>query len=82
MESKADVVVCSVAVGFRERMWGGIRPEHCKALEPLNGLLAGKTEFYGVEVTLESELVVGRVPLESIPLLAKLTVVVRPNPPV
>lgn len=46
LESKADVVIWLVAVGLRERMWGGIRPEHRKALELLNDLLAGKTEFY------------------------------------
>lgn len=80
LESKADVVIWLVAAGGRERMWGGIRPEHHRALEQLNALFAGKIEFYGVEITGESKLLTRHEPWG--PLLPKLTVVVRPNRPV
>jgi hypothetical protein len=78
LESKVDVVIWLVLADMHQRMWGGIRPEHDRALAQLNVLFAGKIQFYGVELTLESE----KRPMgeTSTPiLLPKLTVVVRPN---
>jgi hypothetical protein len=77
LESKADVVIWLVAAGWRERMWGGMRREHRSALEQLNALFAGKIEFYGVELTSESETAFRDKPFP--PLVPKLTVVARPN---
>ena len=76
LEAKADVVVWLVVADLRERMWGGIRPEHCRALEQLNALFAGRIEFYGVELTLESELRPFGEPYEDDPILPRLTVII------
>jgi len=54
-ESKADVIIWLVASDVRQFISGGIRPEHRRALQRLNEVFVGCIEFYGVEVSLQSE---------------------------
>jgi hypothetical protein len=76
LESKADVIIWLVASDVRWRISGGIRPEHRRALEQLNEVFAGKINFYGVEVRLESEPF--RPDEPAGPLLPRITVPVSP----
>lgn len=77
LESKADVIIWLVASDVRWRISGGIRPEHRRALQQLNEVFAGKIEFYGVEVHLESEPRALGEPYG--PILPRIAVPVRPS---
>jgi hypothetical protein len=77
LESKADVIVWLVTYDVRLRISGGIRPEHRRALQQLNDVFAGKIEFYGVEVSLESEPRLLGEP--DGPILPRIAVPVRPG---
>jgi len=77
LESKADVIIWLVASDLRMRISGGIRPEHRRALQQLNEVFAGKIEFYGVEVSLESE--PHRLGELDGPILPRIAVPVRPS---
>lgn len=77
-EAKADAIIWLVATDVRLFISGGIRPEHRRALQRLNEVFAGTIEFYGVQVSLESE----PRPLSEPdgPVFPRIAATVRPNP--
>jgi hypothetical protein len=77
-EAKADVMVW-VSVG--SSMFGRqpFRPEHVRALDRLNVVFDGQVAFYGVAVTLESEMRPFSEPPQDDPLLPRLSVEARPG---
>jgi hypothetical protein len=76
-ESRADAIIWLVANNPRFFISGALRSEHCRALDRLNKVFAGKIEFYGVEVTLESE--PRPLDAEPAPMRPWIKVVVRPS---
>lgn len=77
LESGADVIIWVVAVDL-DRGPGGLRLEHRRALERLNDVFAGKIEFYGVEIWLQSELFPLAEP-DYPPVLSEIRLIVRPS---
>jgi hypothetical protein len=75
-ESRADVVVW-LAAGSRPFRPDPIRYEHRRALERLNEVFAGYINFFGVELWVESDPRLITEP--ELPLLPRLTIVVRPK---
>jgi hypothetical protein len=55
LEASAPVVVWLATDGHRQFIPYGIRPEHRRALHRLNETFGPEIEFYGVELSVESE---------------------------
>ena len=76
-EARADVVAWLVARTCKPRVMTPFRSQHRKALQRLNSVFAGATDFFGVQLTLESDPQPAGAP--TLPILPRLSVAVSAN---
>ena len=76
-EARADVVVWLIAGTCKPRVMTPFRSQHRHALNRLNSVFAGATDFFGVQLTLESDPQPASAP--TLPISPRLSIVVSVN---